>query len=207
MPSSTDQHPSVSASGSSVGRESLPLPSLGHQLSITALKSHRDFDSTGWYRIAAKPSQRWIHFAIAFVGAFALAIISLIILYLPDFIADYSHRSDDFLHFFYRFLPILAALVAITATISVILKKSVCFVHPKDKKILCTASKLSPRTIGDAVSLDAISVIELTPPSSFTRHSRLIAIVHERETILADTYGETNDIAALFAWLNSLKVK
>ena len=180
------------------------FPSLGHQLQVAAPKASKDTDTDGWIRITPTFSQRLLRFGMAYLQGFVFAFIALACLYLPDFTFDYAHREGNFVRFFAGFFFAAVVLVAVCAAINTLIRDTVCHIHPESGRLVC-ASQLTKSAIHDCIDLRTVPVLEILPPGTFIRRTRIITVHHNMEANVMDTSGKDEDVQALYSWMREVR--
>ena len=178
-------------------------PRLDHQLTICRVTNVGDEDSV-WYRIAQKPAQRLRRVLIAFCTGVVLSLIALCFFYLPDFIADYAHRGEDFIVFFAKLLIAGIVLIGACAGINAFLRDLVLYVCPATGRLV-TAHRLTAKTAQEALAIKDCTFRLDTDTQMFHRAQILISEATQERPV-ADAYGD-EDIRVLYAWLTALKQK
>ena len=156
-----------------------------------------------WVRISPTASMRSKRFLVSFAEAFVIALIALAIFYLPDFIADYSHRSETFLTFFGKFLLTAVGIISVCAAVSVLLRDIVIYVSPS-KKCIYQGPRMTPKHAEEAIALTAIDSLAIEPPG-FLKRSRLLANINESMAVLGETLGDNQDLVVLLQWLKDIQ--
>lgn len=133
--------------------------------------------------------------------AMGFAFMVMLVLYLPDYVFDYSTRGGDFLRFFFIYIGIMLAIVFAISLVFICLRQRTLYIDPEDKTItfslLFTAKTLERRSIqfSDIVSIDKqITSNPLTP-------SLLTVIAREKEFVIAEICYGQKDIHLLYDWL------
>lgn len=176
----------------------LELPKLGHQFQVTECASIK-----GWYRISLVPTQKFRSFILIFIQGLLLSAIVLAVLFGPDFLLDYSHRSDKFVTFFGKFFGLAVLFVTLCAFIVMVMRTASIYVNLSEKKIV-NASKLTMQAAADSVSISEIETVQTEPPTGLLKRSKLKISIHDSEVILAECQGDNEDLIALRDWLNSV---
>ena len=182
------------------------FPALGHQLIVDKPRGSKNASAEGWICVHPSRSQRMRQFGMAYVQAFVLAFIALACLYLPDFVLDYSHRESNFLHFFAGFFFAAVCLVAVCAAINTLIRDTVCHIHPESGRLVCKR-RLSPQNINDCIDLHTVPVLELLPPGTFFRRTRIITMHNNMEITIIDTGGKDDDVQALYNWMREIRAQ
>lgn len=197
--SKTKQNPADEVSESAQVPE---IPEFGSNLKAERLD--REIGGVGdWVRISPTMGLRLKRFVLSFALGFVLAVLALMALYLPDFVADYAHRGDAFLSFFGKFLLTALFFVSICAAISALLKEIVIYVSPS-RKCIYQGMRLTDKNAGDAVSLSCIDSMAIEPPG-VTKRSRLLANVRDTMAVLGETVGDNQDLITLLQWLKTIQ--
>lgn len=179
------------------------FPKLGHQLIISHPKPIKGFSkSEGWIRVAPTWGQRFRRFITTFLEAFGFALFAVAILYLPDFIADYSHRSDHFIRFFFIFLLSSVLIIGFCAAILTFIRDSVCYIHPQNRRIFF-GTRFNQAKIEESLEIRDLTVLTLIPPSSILRRTQILTTQYQMEIKIAETFGDDEDINALHNWLKA----
>ncbi|MBO4349602.1 MAG: hypothetical protein J6A01_01475 [Proteobacteria bacterium] len=156
-----------------------------------------------WVRISPTTSMRVKRFFISFFEAFIIALIVLAIFYLPDFIADYSRRSEEFLKFFGNFLLAAGGIISVCAAISTLLRDIVIYVSPS-KKCIYQGVRMTPKHAEEAIALSTIDSLAIEPPG-FLKRSRLLANINDSMAVLGETLGDNQDLVVLLQWLKEIQ--
>ncbi len=185
--------------------EEQPLrkPEFGHQLKIVPCQ----FEGGQWVKIVPNGIQRFQEFVHTFLKGIGLAVLVLSVIYLPDFIFDYSQRGESFVEFFGKFFSLAVLFVAVATVIAVRIRDMSLFIEPDKKRILCARS-LSDKTVDLSVELSELETVTLEAPSGFFKRSRVMTKVRGADVILVESYGtHFEDMEALRDWLSSLCAK
>lgn len=179
-----------------------PLPTLGHQIRLSSCPAGKGIPD-GWVRFSPTPYQRLCRFFMAFATAFGLTVLTLGVLYLPDYLMDYAHRDESFLAFFLKFLISAVLFVSLVAALNTIVRDRVFYVHPETKRLVI-ARRLTPETLNRAMPLPAN--LQLLSPDGLSRRAQLL-IPLDIPTVLAETHGQYDDLTALKNWFETLNKK
>lgn len=156
-----------------------------------------------WIRISPSGSMRLKRFFVSFAEAFVIALVALAIFYLPDFIADYSHRSEVFLIFFGKFLLAAVGIISVCAAVSVLLRDIVIYVSPS-KKCIYQGVRMTPKHAEEAIALSTIDSLAIEPPGVLKR-SRLLANIDDSMAVLGETLGDNHDLVVLLQWIKEIQ--
>lgn len=175
------------------------LPEFGHQLKIYSCS-----DVEGWVGISPSAGQKLRSFLLIFVQGLLLSVGVLAILFGPDFLLDYSQRETDFVQFFWKFFVFAVLFVTIISVVVMVMRMTSIFIHPAKKNIVC-ASRLTSKAASECVPISTIEKLDIEPPSQILKRSRIVAHIREGDVVLAESYGDNEDLIALRDWLLELK--
>ena len=175
------------------------LPSFQGQLCHTAPQKFGGSDD--WFGILPSPRQRLLHFLASFTTKFLLALAVLAVLFIPDFALDYAHRGQKFIEFFWIIIGACVAIVLVASLILTFMNEMRLYVSLKTRKIVL-GRELSESYAREALAFDDIKEFKIEPPSSVFKRSRLIALSGDSGYLIAETFGDSDDLIALRDWLN-----
>lgn len=179
------------------------FPKLGHLLVVSHPKPIKGCrKSEGWIRIAPTWGQRFRRFITTFAEAFLFALFAVAILYLPDFVADYAHRSERFIKFFFGFILSSVIIIGFCAAILTFIRDSVCYIHPQHRRIIF-GTKFNPAKIDESMDISELTVLRMIPPSAIFKRSQILTTHNNMEVKIAETFGDDADINELNNWLMS----
>jgi len=181
------------------------FPTLGHTLKVTKAKIiDKTCQSEHWIRVSPTFLQRIRRFLFTFAEAFGFALIAAIFLYLPDFFADYSHRDASFVRFFFGFVLSAIVIIGFFSAILTVIRDAVCYIETKQGRI-SYGSRWNKKQIDQSIAIRDIEILEILPPSSITKRARILTVHDHSETIIAETFGNDDDLKALYDWIATMR--
>ena len=111
------------------------------------------------------------------------------------------HFLASFTTKFLLALAVLAAIVLVASLILTFMNEMRLYVSLKTRKIVL-GRELSESYAREALAFDDIKEFKIEPPSSVFKRSRLIALSGDSGYLIAETFGDSDDLIALRDWLN-----
>lgn len=178
--------------------ENSALPVFHGQLCLS--EAQKFLGHADWVGIFPTSNQRFCRFISGFVSKFTLAAAVIAVLFLPDFILDYAHRSEKFIEFFWLIIAGSLAIVLIASLLLTVLHETRLYFSPTMGKLIL-GRELSERYAQDSLALSDIKEFKIEPPSGIFKRSRLIALCDDAGYLIAETFGNHDDLIELRDWL------
>jgi len=156
--------------------------------------------------ICIKPTMRTELYRVyrTMCGAAAASFLVIFVLYLPDYVFDYSQRGEGFGRFFFQYIIATVLVLSFASTLYIFLKNRTIYVDIKNRRIVFARFLTDKTWDEEGIDFSEINSIETVPTNSMFGTNKVVLLANGEYHIAADAKSLKGDLELLADWLKRL---